>query len=198
MRSRPFIRLHANMKFNFVRPFRESCRHDQMETTQWWTDMLRLISAHFERHRKRTNNAFFVYVLCEGILISFVAFLLLRIATSAGSRTDLAQLSIKPLLFAALVLAPLVETIILQGIPVFLFRKSNFWNQVWVATLVFASAHFPQGFGSGVVAGIIGGFYLSFAYAHWKQRSWREAFWLTSAMHAVRNGIMISFALYCN
>ena len=46
-----------------------------------------------------------------------------------------------------------------------------------------------------VAAGIIGGFYFSFAYAHWRKQSRWQAFWVTAGAHAIHNSIAFAMML---
>jgi hypothetical protein len=149
------------------------------------------LASHFERHRRRINLDFFLFILGEGIVISIVILGLLDLILHLDSQTVLARMGKTKLLVVGLVFAPLVETFFLNVFPIYLLRTRSFWVRVCGATAIFTCAHLPQGIGPGIAAGLLGGFYLSFAYAHWSERSWLEAYWLTSAMHAARNAILI-------
>jgi hypothetical protein len=88
-------------------------------------------------------------------------------------------------------LAPIIETLVFQALPVGVARlfKASFRWQVAAATILFAAAHFTESIAVGVGAGLVGGFYLAFTYVHWRERSRWTAFWTTAVSHGIHNGI---------
>ncbi len=75
-----------------------------------------------------------------------------------------------------LLLAPIFETLFFQTILIGLARlfRRSFRSQVLVSAIPFALIHFPEGVAVGVGAGVIGGLYLAYTYAHWA----RKSFWV--------------------
>jgi hypothetical protein len=93
------------------------------------------------------------------------------------------------MLSVILILAPVLETIFLQAIPISIAKlcRAGLKLQIAVSVLIFASLHFSEGISVGIGAGLIGGFYLAFAYAHWAQKSIWKALWVTTLAHMIRN-----------
>ena len=71
------------------------------------------------------------------------------------------------------VLAPIFETLLFQALPIFIARKfkAPFALQVVSSMVVFAGMHFLDGIAVGICAGITGGFYFAFTFAHWREKS---------------------------
>ena len=90
-----------------------------------------------------------------------------------------------------LLVAPPLETLLFQAFPIFIVRlfKGSKHYQVLASTVLFSAAHFPEGIATGVSAGVVGGLYFAFAYAHCRENSRWEAFWVTALCHAIHNGI---------
>jgi len=84
-----------------------------------------------------------------------------------------------------------LETLLMQALPIFIARKINasIKAQIITGTVVFSVFHLTEGFGAFISAGIIGGFYFSFTYAHWRTKSRWQAFWVTAGSHAIHNTI---------
>jgi hypothetical protein len=95
------------------------------------------------------------------------------------------------------VIAPTVETLLFQALPIAVMRlfKAGFRWQVFAATTLFAAVHFTEGVAVGAGAGLVGGFYFSFTYAHWRGRSRWTALWTTTLCHAIHNAIAILLLL---
>ena len=60
-------------------------------------------------------------------------------------------------------------------------------TQAAAAAALFAFAHFTKSAGSGIAAGLPGGVYLGFAFAHWLGESFWTAFWVTAVAHSLHN-----------
>ncbi|MBT3606081.1 MAG: hypothetical protein HOE48_06350 [Candidatus Latescibacteria bacterium] len=95
------------------------------------------------------------------------------------------------------VFAPLIETILGQWLPI---RVARIWTEnpkilLWTATCVFALQHIHAGF-SGLAVGFGGGIVLAFAFLAWYRVGFVKAFLMTSAIHAVHNGIAFVGALF--
>ena len=67
-----------------------------------------------------------------------------------------------------------------------------------ISMVAFAAVHFIESALSGIAAGIIGGFYYAFAYAHWSRKSHSIAFKVTAGAHAMGNSLItvIQLGLY--
>lgn len=113
------------------------------------------------------------------------------------SRTDLARMSSIQLVVVVCLIAPIIETVLLQTLPVAIMRGcgQRFWIQVFASAGPFAALHFPASFSSGIGAGLAGGFYFAFTYVHWREKSLSHAFWITAASHATRNFCAVTVLL---
>ncbi len=85
--------------------------------------------------------------------------------------------------------APIYETFALQAAPVLLLRLvgADLGTQAAASAALFAFAHFTNSAGSGIAAGLPGGVYLGFAFAHWMGESFWTAFWVTAVAHSLHN-----------
>lgn len=100
-------------------------------------------------------------------------------------------------LLMGVVFAPLIETILGQWLPI---RIARIWTEdpkvlLWTATVVFSVQHLHAGF-SGLAVGFGGGIVLAFAFLAWYRMSFGKAYLMTSAIHAVHNGLAFVGALF--
>ena len=155
---------------------------------------MRWIRQHFRRYRERTPWDFCWRIAIEGTIASLAASLLVALLGMADREIDL---SFETLLIAAIVVAPVLETLVLQAFPVWIARlfKADFSTQILVSVVAFTIAHAVEGIQAGIAAGLVGGFYFAFTYVHWRERSRWQAFWVTTVSHAIHNGIVIALAL---
>jgi hypothetical protein len=162
-----------------------------------FTRPIALISAHFERHKCRGKGQFFWRLSLERFVLSAMIMIPILALFDLPPRTDLLERSPYNLIVGAVVMAPFFETLLLQAFPIMLARRFGFgfWAQVAVSIPCFAIPHSSAGLGTVIGAGIIGGFYFGFTYAHWRAESFRSAFWMTSGMHALHNGLLVALIL---
>jgi membrane protease YdiL (CAAX protease family) len=162
------------------------------------------VAAHFVAHRQRDRWSFFWRITLEGVLASLLAVAAASIVLAAASsvmrmdsRTDLKRMSALQLIVVVCVVAPIVETLLLQTLPVAIMRacRQRFWIQVIASTGPFAALHFPASFTAGIGAGLAGGFYFAFTYVHWREKSLAHAIWMTAATHATRNTLAVALLL---
>jgi hypothetical protein len=103
-------------------------------------------------------------------------------------------LNAHPFLLTVLLL-PLIETLFMQLLVCEVARKCT--RRVWVpfiaSWLLFAAVHFLNSFGSGVVAGLVGGFYLALTYTLFRPKSIWWALGGTFFLHAACNFIQVIF-----
>ncbi len=154
--------------------------------------LIDLADRHFWNHRHRSKGEFLWRITLERTLIGIAVAILLS-ALGDPPRTDLNKRSDFELVLKSCLLAPVFETLIFQAFPVMIVRLvGGGFRMCIVAGLVpFALAHFPSGFGTGVAAGIVGGFYLAFTYVNWRSESLRAALGMTIAVHALSNASLI-------
>jgi len=93
----------------------------------------------------------------------------------------------------AILIAPWLETLVLQMLPVGLARLCGAGRsvQLILSMIVFAALHFMGGLALGLGPGIVCGFYLAFTYTHWRRHSRTRAFWMTTAQHMLHNTMAV-------
>lgn len=155
------------------------------------------VAEHFERLRQKPKGAFLWLITIERAIVSIAVMGPVWLIFSPAPRTDLDALPTFPLLAGICVLAPFFETLLSQVLPVAIarWRRWPFWAQVFFSIPFFALPHLPSGWGTVLAAGVIGGFYLGFTYARWREESFRSAFWMTAGMHAAHNTVIVVLML---
>jgi hypothetical protein len=144
---------------------------------------------HFRRYLTLRPLTFCWQITIENLIVSLAVSGLILLILQPDVRTNLETLTAGRFLWLVIILGPILETIILQAIPVFLARmfKVKFFGQILISVLPFAVLHFSRSVGTGIGAGIIGGFYSAFTYVHWRQKSLWTAFWVTALSHCLYN-----------
>lgn len=148
---------------------------------------------HAQRYRGRGPWSFAWRIGVESTLVSLAVSAALTLVFEDPAR-ELLDLPFMVAFVAIMLVAPPLETLLLQALPIFVVRrlKGSFRTQVLVSTILFSAMHFPEGIVTGVAAGVIGGLYFASAYAFWRTRSRWSAFWVTTVAHAVHNGIALA------
>lgn len=110
---------------------------------------------------------------------------------------DFPDWSAAKIFLIVVVLAPVYETLLLQALPIFIARKfkAPFAYQIVASMAVFATLHIFEGILTAIAAGMVGGFYFAFTYAHWCQKSHWTAFWVTAVSHALSNAFALTLLL---
>jgi hypothetical protein len=149
----------------------------------------RLILAHFDAHRRRNKVQFFWRVTLEGLLVPSAILIAIQAFFDLRSAGPLGAFNSMPMLIGAVFLASFCETILLQVLPVIVARHFGAagWVQILAATVLFAASKFPFGIETGILTGLIGGFYLAFTYVHWERESFNSALLMTIGAHAAHN-----------
>jgi hypothetical protein len=148
---------------------------------------------HFRRHERRSPGDYLWRVTLEAFLIAMaVAILLGLLGVADREIRDLGTFAV-----LAILVAPWLETLLLQMLPVGLARLCGAGRsaQLILSMVVFAALHFIEGIGTGLAAGIVGGFYLAFTYTHWRRHSRTRAFWMTTAQHTIHNTAIVIFVI---
>jgi hypothetical protein len=154
----------------------------------------RFVAAHFATYRRLGKWPFLWRISLEGMLVPCGLLLAADALFSVPHRTDLDGLGLGRLFLVAVVLAPFFETLVSQALPIMLVRRcgGGFWTQVFTSVVVFAVCHLSSGISTVIFAGVLGGFYHAFTYAHWRETSFRSALWLTAGSHALHNLTLIA------
>ncbi|HUT30212.1 MAG TPA: CPBP family glutamic-type intramembrane protease [Sedimentisphaerales bacterium] len=148
------------------------------------------LKEHFERYKQRSPWDFCWRIAVEGTVLGLLAAAILTLIIGEAEREFL-QLPMGAIFLVGVLIAPPLETLLLQALPVFVARKlkASFRVQVIVSTVIFAACHIMEGFTTAISAGLVGGFYFGFTYVHWRQKSRWTGFWVTALSHAIHNGI---------
>ena len=144
---------------------------------------------HFRRHERRSLGDYLWRVTLEAFLIAItVAILLSLLGVEDREIGDPGSFVV-----LAILVAPWLETLLLQMLPVGLARLCGAGRsvQLILSMIVFAALHFMVGLGTGLAAGVVGGFYLAFTYTHWRRHSRTRAFWMTTAQHMIHNTVAV-------
>lgn len=155
---------------------------------------MNLLIRHFQRYRQRKPWAFCWRISIEGLLVSILCALVLALLFPELDR-EFPDWDMGTIFLVVVVIGPVVETLLFQALPIFIARKFNapFIWQIIISTVIFTSLHFLEGIPTGIAAGVVGGFYFAFTYAHWREKSRWTAFWVTAISHAFNNAV--AFAL---
>ena len=114
--------------------------------------LARKLKAHFGAHRQRSKWSFFWRVSLESFLLSMGLAAALDLLFEIPDRGDLGKVGMRQL-FAIVVMGPLLETALLQSLPVMLVRSlgGGFQGQFLAAWIPFALLHFyTAGVGTGI------------------------------------------------
>lgn len=90
-------------------------------------------------------------------------------------------------------LAPVIETILLQALPIELVRRFRGprWLQYCAGAVPFALLHFTAGVAVGIAAGVVGGIFFAHSYLEGRKDSWQTAAVVTCVVHALHNLIVL-------
>jgi hypothetical protein len=164
---------------------------------QFWLRPVWKLSRHFKRYLTLPPLTFCWQITVENLIVSMSITGLIIFIFQPQARTNLANISASQFLWLVIILSPIIETLFFQMIPVELLRRNgvNFYGQIFFTMVPFAILHFTRSIGTGIGAGIIGGFYSSFAYVHWRQKSLWTAFWVTALSHGLYNLAIFSMVI---
>ena len=117
------------------------------------------------------KTQFILRITIEGMLVPIVLGSAIEFFFDLPHRTDLDSYSSIKLLIICGVVAPILETLILQVFPVMIARRFGlgFWGCVIVSVIPFSCSHIPSGIATFISAGLLGGFYLAFTYGHFEE-----------------------------
>lgn len=146
--------------------------------------------AYYRRYPERSPWGFSWRIGVESTAAGLIVAVLLSFVLPLPER-ELLNLTVREVFILMTVVAPILETLLFQALPIFIVRrlKGSFGLQIAISTLLFSLAHLPEGLITGISAGLIGGLYFAFAYAYWRKRSRWKAFRVTAVAHSIHNGI---------
>lgn len=155
---------------------------------------MRWIRNHFRRYRERSPWDFCWRIAIEGTVVGLVVSAIVALLGVPGREIPM---GFWPFALLAVLVAPVLETLLFQAFPVWIARlcKARFSTQVLSSLVPFAALHAVEGIQAGLAAGLFSGFYLAFTYVHWREHSRWTAFWVTAVSHALHNAILVPLAL---
>jgi hypothetical protein len=158
-------------------------------TYRVWQKPFRWIIEHYRRYLTLSPLTFTWQITVENLLVSLAVSGLILLIWQPPPRTNLENITASTYLWMIIFLGPIVETIFLQAIPVFLARVLGFRfiGQMVSSIVLFAALHFTRSISAGIGAGMIGGFYSAFTYIHWRSKSSWTAIWVTAFSHCLYN-----------
>lgn len=162
--------------------------------------LAKVISAYLRRTKNYSNIRFIfeLVALSFALKVSLAIFPGLLINTDGESNTErLAQGGLWMLFLVAVILAPALETIIGQWLPIkvaSLFTKKEVCIVLFSA-LFFSSLHLPGGLFIFFVA-LPGGLVLAWSFLIKREESFYEAYWVTATIHCLVNLVSIIIYLF--
>lgn len=155
------------------------------ETGQRLDRLLQQLAAFSQR-----NELLFLFAVSSMALAlsATLDYCLRQIGVPDDGRQELLQHGVAFLFLMTIVIGPLVETLLLQHIPILLARRFGLPTLVQFAagSVPFALLHFDAGAG-GIAAGIAGGVGYSLAYLTLLTKGRTRAYWMTTAIHSLYN-----------
>jgi hypothetical protein len=136
-----------------------------------------------ERLARRGRVSFVVvFAVAALLVVSVVAPLVPLGAHHVEPTEDLLSMVV------ALVIAPLLETLVLQMGPAAMVRAFGGGERVvfLAASIPFGLIHLGIALRAGAATLLLGGF-LALSFVVWSRRSFKQAYWMTAAVHAVYN-----------
>jgi hypothetical protein len=136
--------------------------------------------------------------LFENVFLAFIIGYIIIFFFPKYNKDPFSDISIYLLIISAVIIAPFVETLLFQTIPIsFAIKyKRSLIIQLLSSILPFSIIHILQYGLIGLVSGVIGGYYLSLSYVIWRKQNNRYAFFLTVLTHSIYN--LIILAIYLN
>lgn len=147
--------------------------------------------------QQKSKWLFFWTIWPQAVLFGYGASILAQVVFHAGSRSDILRLSLPALCVGALILAPLLETLFFQLIPIELTAALHFGPRVRLAcsAIPFGLMHLTTGIASAA-SGLVCGFYLAYTYDRWRTESLSAATRMTCLLHSAYNLVAVSAVLY--
>ena len=173
--------------------------HEPVDTTSnGWVESF--IRWYMKRASLYSNRRFIIEMLVLSFLLKIVAIVPVTLLV-LGNLIDpdfgnveqrAMELGMPLMLFSALVIAPPLETVLLQWFPIWicsLFAKKNIWK-IGIPSLFFASLHSVYGVGAALGV-FFPGVIFAFSFIVKRKESRWKAFWVTSIIHCAHNAVVL-------
>ena len=158
----------------------------------------KIVGSHFEHLRTLDPWPYFWRVSLEGFIVGRLLLYAVELIVHFPPSTSFIRYDIPKFLLVALIAGPVAELVLWQWLPVMIARRLGvrFWYQVLISWIIFFVPHFGNGVRNAIGAGLFGGFYTTFTYVRWREKSLWTACYMTYAMHAFGNAIAIAIWWY--
>ena len=145
----------------------------------------------FRDYRSRTPWGFAWRIALESSFVGLAIALALYLLGVSTTHT-LPYRNLGEFILSAIILAPILETFLLQSLPVGIIRLFNGSPTIqWVTTtLVFLLPHLPGGLIAALAGGLTGGLYLGYTYIFWRSHSFLKAVTTTIIAHTLHNVVV--------
>lgn len=134
----------------------------------------------------------------EHFVVFIIVYLALDITLSIGERsTAFDKIPAAKLFLMAVLISPIIETIIFQFAIIELLKKKipSTFSRGFISALIFGICHISNSQYS-IYFATIGGLYLSWGYNHWSAQSRSKAIISTASQHAIFNLIVYTVDHY--
>jgi hypothetical protein len=159
----------------------------------------RWIGRYFERTRSYSTPRFIIELALVPFPVKAALGMIMGLVADPSFETTtdaLAEGGIEMLMVGGLILAPLIETVIGQWLPIWLLSYVTRSEALLVAgsAFLFALQHLHVGI-PGVVITFPIGVILSWSFLAMRKTSRSKAYWVTTAIHAGHNALAIGLYL---
>lgn len=152
-----------------------------------------LIQRIINHLRRQPPIRFILFVVCYNLAIDILVIPFLVMFAALGVDYVSSNLSSAEFFIIAIILAPIIETLLGQMLPILIARRFTKSSLIIIiiSALVFALPHCTKNvtkFLPAFPAGII----YAFTFLHWLEKSKTKAYWITCAAHCLYNLILTS------
>lgn len=156
------------------------------------------VRRHFRKVQQLKPWPFCFRIASESFAVTLIAAIPIGLIVQQP-RQALFDLPLEVVLIAALLAAPVLETLVAQALPILIARRlrAAIGLQVGISVALFAILHLGEGVATMLAAGMVGGFYFAFTFAHWARRSAWTAMWTTATVHLLHNTLTMAIIVSC-
>jgi membrane protease YdiL (CAAX protease family) len=161
--------------------------------------MMKRLTDFYERWKRLSLFPFLLSATFLSVVAAVptaVIFILMGVSEEEVSGPEFSDRRLLEGIFLVCGLAPLLETLFFQKLPIDLMRKfwagSTVWLRVLFSASLFALFHIGYSIWYPIVI-LPMGFLLALTYETFNNRR-ESAFWVTFAVHSLRNGVALLFS----
>jgi uncharacterized protein len=155
--------------------------------------LINKILLHYYQFYHKEPMQIILHFLFENVLVALSLGYCILFFFPKYSKSPFQDIPILILIINAIIVAPFIETLVFQVIPVSITikNKKSVVIQLLSSMCPFSIVHLVQYGLIGLVSGVIGGYYLSLSYIIWRKRNNKYAFLLTTLTHSLYNLIIL-------